>query len=407
MSNSSASVKILSYQNCIDTLSQKVYRRGINYSLDALKSASKDLNSPEKHLSPVVHVAGTNGKGSTIAFLRQILQNSGYTVGSFTSPHLYSYQERIAINNVSISEDEFSRYFTMIKKGSPLYDSLSEFEVLTLMSFLYFKDKKPDIILYETGLGGRLDTTNLVHPNLCIITQIDKDHENILGNTLEKIASDKAGIIKNKVPVISISSQKKEVIDIFKFYCDSNNAPLTITRPLETLPKDMFLKGSFQKTNAALALKAAHILKKSFPKITEKSCEQGLKQTTIKGRYNIHQLKTQTIVIDGAHNPAAIKNLIASLKTDFPKQKPCFIVGFSKDKNSQEMMTLLQGYSNTIYYCEFDKHLAKPHSTIEKEFKQTLPTVTLTNALPYHPLLVFTGSLYFIAQLKNVTDAFK
>lgn len=170
-----------------EKLSSLAHTSGIQYGLDRIRNAAATLNNPQSGLKNVIHIAGTNGKGSTAHFLAQMALQCGLTVGSYTSPHIYSYTERIQYDLNTISESEFERLFSKIE--STELPPLTEFELLTLMGFLYFQDTQPDVVILETGLGGRLDATNLCEPRACIITQVGIDHEDYLGKGISNIAT--------------------------------------------------------------------------------------------------------------------------------------------------------------------------------------------------------------------------
>ena len=245
------------YEDCIDELERRIFRRGIHYTLTNFQSNLGLLNNPQTLLKNVIHVAGTNGKGSTVAILSHALQKEGYSVGTFTSPHIDSYLERFTLNGCSISKPLFSKYFNQVIQISGFQ---TEFEILTAMSFLFFKDTTPDFIIVETGLGGRFDTTNVVSPILNIITKIGLDHQEILGQNLVEIAQEKAGIIKSQCPVISLSSQKIEVKLILEKEANLNSAQLKFVSPLQVIPQSSALQGDYQKENIALALDAFKFL---------------------------------------------------------------------------------------------------------------------------------------------------
>lgn len=218
----------------IDLLSQKVFRRGIKYDLTNMQKALSELRHPEKGLPNPIHVAGTNGKGSTVGMLSKSLMDNGARVGSFTSPHIRSYCERICINQTPISQDRFDQYFNQVM-AIDVYDELTEFEVLTLMALLVFKDSQPDYTCIEVGLGGRLDATNIISPILSIITKIGWDHADILGSTLSEIASEKAGIIKPNVPVLTPHTQNRTALKVIKTTATAQNAPLTLCNPITVM----------------------------------------------------------------------------------------------------------------------------------------------------------------------------
>lgn len=375
------------YQETIKILSQKVLRRGINYNLDTITAAAKSLGNPQSQLSPVIHIAGTNGKGSTLHYIAKALESQGKQVGTYTSPHIKTYTERIVINSTPISESDFTQYFTKVQEV-PQYKELSEFEVLTLMSFLYFKEKSPDIILYETGLGGKLDTTNLVEPQLCIITKIARDHEEILGKTLSKIATDKAGIIKKNTPIITLKNQAPSALAAIKASAKHQNAPFHTVSPLKIIPRHL---PEYQKENLSLAQKALEVISQESISIKDLTDLPGPKL-----RYQHLKFNNHPVILDGAHNPAAIKSLIKTLNTQYPNQKFTIILGLSKDKNAEEILNLLTSIAQDIYYCNFDPKLSLPNPNLQEISLYQIMQLAFPN--PTSPTII-TGSLYFTAKL--------
>ena len=187
---------------------------------------------------------------STTAFISHSLSHLGYQVGTYTSPHLFDYRERLQLNHTPISESDFTDYISQVIEVSS--DRLTEFEILTLASFLYFRDTSPDFVIYETGLGGRLYTTNVITPILTLITRIDYDHQDLLGPTLTDIATEKAGIIKPNCPVITISTQPTEALTVLEATSKAQAAPLKVAQPL-SLPSSFAMQGAFQEENIAIA----------------------------------------------------------------------------------------------------------------------------------------------------------
>ena len=372
--------------------------KGIHYSLDHLYPLLEKLGNPHLRLNKVVHVAGTNGKGSTVQFLNAVCQAHGLTVGIYTSPHLSCYTERLQFNGRSISESDFQHYFDHV--FSITEGACSEFECLTLMSFCYFADKQPDIVLFEAGLGGRLDTTNVVSPTLTLITSISFDHEAYLGTTLEQIANEKAGIIKAGVPLITTTTNPIEVQDVFKQKCQKQQSTCFFVSPLKQLPEQSVLVGKHQCINASLAIEAAKQLNIGYD---QHKALHGLQQARHWGRYLKLKRQNQTIIIDAAHNEQGMCQLIENLKQDFPNQQPTFLLGLNKNKAVDVMMTHVLSYTNQLYYCEFDDYYALSFQDVSALY----PAVNqyhLSDELPRSSLLVITGSIYFIGQFKAIFE---
>ena len=387
------------YQATIQSLQRTVYRRGINYDLTHVKSTLNILNDPQLDLPPIIHVAGTNGKGSTIAFLEGLLLENGYSVGKYTSPHIDSYRERIQINQEWISEDDFVTYFNQLESLDTrrIDDPLTEFEKLTLMMFLYFRNKQPDYILLETGLGGRLDATNVVAPIASIITSIGHDHGDILGSSLPQISVEKAGIIKPKIPVITCT-QTPDVMDVIQATARSHRSPLIIAPPLN-LPPQSSLQGSYQCINYGMAVETLNGL--NIPLNTPISGHK----ITCWGRFTViqnnHYQQVQTIVIDAAHNGPGIYALLDALKIQFPTQdyRPHILCGFLKRKDISESIYPLSSAAEQLYYCPFsdEAHRWETVSALVPIAQKWC----ITDSLPKASLLVITGSIYFLSQVKE------
>jgi dihydrofolate synthase/folylpolyglutamate synthase len=289
------------------------------------------VGNPQKNIKSI-HVAGTNGKGSVCNFLSNLYIHSDYKVGLFTSPHLIDFRERITVNQELIPKafviDFYHTYFEAFKAILPSF-----FEWNTVLAFKYFEDQKTTINIIETGLGGRLDSTNIINPELSIITTVGKDHQNILGNTLHEIAKEKAGIIKYSTPTL-LGPNIKETKDVFETVAAENNSKLYQAIEDETKTKNL---ADYQLNNWQTAYKATQILKEEFPVKVNK--EDISKYLTIKGRWQILS-KCPKVVADIGHNAqgmAAIKEQIG--KENF--EKLYILVGFSKDKNLEEILHYL------------------------------------------------------------------
>ena len=381
------------FQNTISTLSNLATKKGINYSLDKLTPILEKLGSPEKKLPTTIHIAGTNGKGSTTAFIRTVLKEYHLNVFTFTSPHLDCYTERLSTNDKPISKTSFISLFNAIKPF--MKHGLTEFETLTLMALLHCKYTNPDVCIFEVGLGGRLDATNVITPNCSIITTIDFDHEAILGNTLKKIANEKAGIIKQNIPVITTSTQKESVINQIKKKAIQYNAPLFITDPMSQTVNFPNMIGAHQKINASLAKKAIQLV---FPNITNNFLDKALKKTCHWGR--LHTIKTDqsTIIIDAAHNISGLKSLINTIHSEYDKQLATVIFGLHQSKNAPALCPIIETIASTLHYCEFDSTLAMSLPTVQSHCTKHLIRYKLGSQLPKASLIIITGSIYFIGQ---------
>ncbi len=304
------------------------------------------LGNPEKKLK-CIHVAGTNGKGSTSHLLASVYQEAGYKVGLYTSPHIKDYRERIKINGLEISE-EFVCDFVSKNKAFFENHSLSFFEMTVGLAFTYFEQSKTDINIIEVGLGGRLDATNVITPLLSVITNIGMDHVQFLGNTLEKIAFEKAGIIKAKIPVV-IGEYTKETKVVFENIAEKKEAPILFAsdRNHPEYPSD--LKGDYQKANKKTVLSALETLTEGFP-VTEECLKKGflnvIKNTVLLGRW--HQIGTNPKTIcDTAHNAHGLEVVMHQLKNE-PFEDLHIVLGVVNDKDLDSMLPLFP--KNANYY---------------------------------------------------------
>jgi dihydrofolate synthase/folylpolyglutamate synthase len=337
------------------------------YSLEKITAALELLGNPQGKLK-CIHVAGTNGKGSVCAMLAAILQEAGvnepgfppgneragYKIGLYTSPHIYDYTERIKINGVPIPQEEFEHRMAEFD-GS----DLTEFEALTALMFKYFADNKVDVVVLETGLGGRLDATNVIKTNLCaVITSISLDHTELLGTTIEEITREKEGIIKEGCPVV-----RKEETDKREEY----ESPL---------------KGKHQEENLALVLA---VLEKVFPHITPETIREGLKKTHHPARF---QIINENLIVDACHNPGGAAALRASLDLYFPDRPRRFVFGCLKNKDYDAIAEVLFRPEDDIYYYEFSRQFdgGKKFEALDK--------------LPQDDALVIVcGSIYMIKDI--------
>ncbi|WP_110111508.1 folylpolyglutamate synthase/dihydrofolate synthase family protein [Bacillus sp. CGMCC 1.16541] len=412
------------------------FKFGMKLGLERMEWMLKQLGNPH-HTIRAVHVAGTNGKGSTVSYLRNILQQANYEVGTFTSPYIETFNERISVNGVPISNDEM---VALVNDILPVvnaveeteYGAPTEFEVITLMSFLYFGQKKQlDYVIYEVGLGGRFDSTNVIQPILTVITNIGFDHMNILGDTVEQIASEKAGIVKEEIPLITAVEQDgaKAVIEQIAL---EHQAPLyrlgeelhidayetlvdgeqfTLQTPFQDAPKlELSMLGYHQVKNASLATTAALYLRKQGAQIEDEHIYRGLRQTKWQGRFE--QVRTDPLtIIDGAHNPEGVESLLSTLRLHYEDRNIHFIFSCLKDKESKEMIASLESMATSITFTSFDFERAATGKALydvsnhEKkayieDWAKAIGTVT-DGLNDEKDMLVITGSLYFISQIRS------
>lgn len=318
------------------------HRFGNLTGYDVSKRMLEQLGNPQSGI-PFVHIAGTNGKGSTTAFLCSILKQTGKKVGMFTSPHLIDFEERIRINGVYISKEEVTRLGTLLLEMN-FAVSPTMFDYCLVMAVLYFKEQQCDIMVIETGIGGKYDSTNALGvPEAAVLTKIGFDHTAILGDTLEKIAGEKAGIIKKGSYVVSQFQQPEAERVIFQTFQETGQTMeryQLITKEdisyAKTIPKKM--RGLFQQENAATAIRTARIiLKKWNMENAEEMIQKGIQETFWKGRMEIVN-EQPFFLIDGAHNSHGVRALAESLKELYPDEKFHFIMGVMADKDYEEMI---------------------------------------------------------------------
>ena len=310
------------------------------------------LNNPQ-HKFKSIHVAGTNGKGSSSHMLASVLQESGYRVGLYTSPHLKDFRERIKINGVEVSKQfviSFIRRNKVFFKSNPL----SFFEMIVGMAYDYFAKQKVDIAIIEVGLGGRLDSTNIIIPEVSLITNIGYDHTQFLGETLPLIASEKAGIIKSNVPVV-ISETQNETKPVFEKVANKNNSKIYFADQIIKAKYSTDLLGDYQKINIKGVLKTIKILQQKKYKISDLNIKNGLlnvvKNTGLKGRWQILHTKPK-IICDTAHNKEGLSITMTQLqKEQFNNLHIVF--GVVNDKDLSQIFSLLPKKA-TFYFCKPD-----------------------------------------------------
>lgn len=325
-----------------------------NYKIDLSKIQllSEYLGEPHEQFKSI-HVAGTNGKGSTSHMLASVLQEAGYTVGLYTSPHLKDFRERMRRNGEVVSK-QFVMGF--IKKHKAFFEAhqLSFFEMTVGMAFAYFAQKKVDIAIIEVGLGGRLDATNIITPVLSVITNIGLDHTQFLGTTLEQIATEKAGIIKEGVPVV-IGEYQKETEPVFSTLSRKRNAPLHKAYDFDLMPMQSDLKGKYQKKNMRTVQVAISVLQKQGFAVGIQHIAKGLKavvqNTGLLGRWQVLQEKPK-IVCDTGHNADGLKYVMQQLSQE-KYRKLHIVLGVVSDKDLEAILPLFPTYA-TYYFCKPD-----------------------------------------------------
>ncbi|MGB1451290.1 MAG: bifunctional folylpolyglutamate synthase/dihydrofolate synthase [Marinirhabdus sp.] len=307
------------------------------------------LGNPERGFKSV-HVAGTNGKGSTSSMLASVLQGAGYKVGLYTSPHLVDFRERIKINGELIAKREVIHF---VEKNRAFFEAnaLSFFEMTVGLAFQYFRSQKVDIAIVEVGMGGRLDSTNVLLPELCVITNIGRDHTQFLGGTLAGIAAEKAGVIKKETPVV-IGEAKPETEPVFTKFAEKNNAEIIFaeTKAFKSYVSD--LKGNYQQKNIKTAVAVLQQLKKMGWAISGAHIEKGLlnvvKNTGLKGRWQILK-HSPKVICDTAHNTDGLQLTMQQLATE-KYDRLHMVLGFVKGKNLSEILPLFPKKA-AYYFC--------------------------------------------------------
>ena len=329
----------LAYLNSLVNFERGKEPKSADFALDNIKQAYELLGISKGGYPPVIHIAGTKGKGSTAHFTAAILTAAGFKTGLFTSPHLLDVRERIVIGNEMISKTDFTNI--LLNDLRPLAPSvrLSYFEALNLCALIYFKRENVDYVVLETGIGGRLDSTNIMSPLICAITNIALDHTEVLGNTIEEIAAEKGGIIKPRVKIVTPMSQNAAALKVIADKAESLDAALILAPIYEG---NMAMFGDFQRVNSGIAAKICEEIGVEREKI-----EQGIAFMTLPGRGEIvadrftSDGKSSGIVIfDGAHNPYALAALLKSIETEYPGKKINILLGILEDKNWREMVEM-------------------------------------------------------------------
>ena len=382
------------------------------------------LGNPQEKLK-FVHVAGTNGKGSTVRMIAGALTKAGYRTGEFTSPYIYVYNDRIRIDGVNISDNELTEIVTMMK---PIIDGLdtecSQFEITTAIAFLYFAAKKCDVVVLEAGLGGLLDCTNIISESCAsVITSISLDHTAILGGTVEEIARQKAGIIKKGCPVILATAQKREAYDVVYERAMELSSPF-VTPNRDRLKieqcdytgnrftyKDMLyvtsMVGRHQIDNALTAVEALELLKKNgFDKLTYVHVYEGIKSAQVPSRCQIVRRDKPLMIIDGAHNPDGMRALSEFVR-DVPKSPKILVCGMMEDKDWQTAVGFISPYIDKAVCVEGFAPKTVSAEKLAAEFESG--TVSdLDNAVSKAAelagekgMVIVAGSLYLAAAIRK------
>ena len=400
------------------------------FGLESITRLLQLVDDPHKRLQ-TIHVGGTNGKGSVCAFISSVLQKGGYKVGLYTSPHLVSFTERIQINGKEIAWDEVARLTELLRsrgeeEGVP--QQFSFFDFTTALAFYYLALQQVDVAVIEVGLGGRLDSTNVLLPLITVITNVTREHADILGNTVQEIAREKAGIVKPGVPVISGVTQP-EVIPIIEEECGKKGAPLRLVsrdfsaERIEPKTMDFHgqrcqwqkvrvkLSGSHQLYNAALALSALEVLREQGWNVTEKSIYAGLAEANCPGRLELMQ-DAPGVLLYGAHNPAAARALRRALQEEFEYRRLFMLVGILEDKDAQTMLAELAPMADSLVAVKPDTSRAMAPNRIAEIARRYCEEIQIIEdvakaleqvlkSAQKDDLILATGSLYTVGEARK------
>ncbi len=341
---------------------QKEGKKAFKKDLTNIIALSEYLDNPH-HKFKSIHIAGTNGKGSTSHMIASVLQEEGYNVGLYTSPHLKDFRERIKLNGTPISEKEVIKFIAE-NKGFLEEHHLSFFEMTVGLAFHFFAEKKVDFAIVEVGLGGRLDSTNIIRPEVSVITNIGYDHTQFLGKTLSKISAEKAGIIKPEIPIV-IGEYHQKTIPVFRKMAKKRNAPLFLAEREVKKAYKTDLKGSYQEKNVKTAVKAIQVLQEKY-KISSENIEQGLlkvvENTGLLGRWQILR-EHPKVVCDTAHNREGLSYTMKQI-LDETQGNLHIVLGFVNDKNLDTILSFFPRGA-TYYFCKpnvprgLDKNILK------------------------------------------------
>ncbi len=409
----------------------------MNQGLDRIKALLRGLGNPEEKLD-FLHIGGTNGKGSTAAFAASVLEAAGYRVGLYTSPYLVQFTNRMAINGLDIPRQRLVELVGRVKPlteeiaSEPALGQPTEFEVVTALALTYFAQEAPDIVVLEVGLGGRLDATNAVLPKVTVITTVSLEHTHVLGDTPEAIAREKAGIIKEGVPVVT--GTKGSVLDVVEETAAIQKAPLYrlgedfsakgisngllgqhlhysgISRHYDNLK--ISLLGNYQLENAAVALAALELLSEKGYNLPEESIRRGLEVTRWPGRMEVIG-SSPLVVIDGAHNIEAFKALRASMSSLFAHRKLVLLLGLLDDKVAEEILAEILPLADEIIFTRPNSpRAADPGALKDTAGKVTSKSVFVREEISEavrlafslagaQDLILIAGSLYLISEVRH------
>lgn len=423
----------MNYKEAMDYI-RNTAKFGSKYGLQRTKKILEYLGNPEEKLK-CIHIAGTNGKGSTTAMISSILKSAGYKVGMYTSPYLEEFEERIQINGVNIPKERLCQVVSRVSEAvdrviAEGYDHPTEFEIITCAMYLYFFDEKVDFAVVEVGLGGRLDSTNVIVPLVSVITSISYDHMNILGNTLQEIALEKAGIIKGSVPVV-VYPQLPEVEEVLRKVCSERNSQMLavdefsgeflgtegkyqniVIRTQNDIYKiKLALLGKIQIQNCAVVLNTIEVLKSMGFSVEKEAIYDGLRCVEWKGRMEIVK-DNPLVLIDGAHNIDGISKLAESINTYFKYSKLYLVIGILADKQVDDMLKVIVPMAEAVIAVTPHSDRAEAAFDLRDRIKQFNSNCEAIEDYEkaYHralgfckdgDMVVICGSLYMIGDMRK------
>jgi dihydrofolate synthase / folylpolyglutamate synthase len=420
--------KSMSYEQAVEYL-YSLQKYGIKFGLSKTSNLLKAFGNPHRG-QRYVHIAGTNGKGSVAAMVESILRTSGLKVGFYSSPHLVRFTERFRINGQEISSETAARLVQELKEVMDPAHPPTFFEVTTAMGLVYFAREKVDFAVIEVGMGGRLDATNVIRPDVSVITNISLDHQAFLGSSLAEIAREKAGIIKRGIDLVTAATQSP-VLDVFRKTCEDKAAPFWrvgkdtryratgnkvsyhgFKRRLKNL--ELGLAGSYQHRNAALALSVIELLEGRGLKVSEEHIREGMKRAHWPGRLQVVS-RDPLMILDGAHNPGAIRCLTDSIRGGFRYRRLILVLGVMADKDVRGILRGIVPMADYVFFTRPEYYRAAAPETLMRESsllgKPGEVQPSLAKALRQaremanrEDLILVTGSLFTVGETMAILD---
>jgi dihydrofolate synthase/folylpolyglutamate synthase len=380
---------------------------GFQPGLESTRRLAASVGNPHERLR-FIHVAGTNGKGSTCAFLESVYRAAGFRTGLYTSPHLVRFGERIQVNRQILPDETLARLVAELRQRMPPDLQPTFFEFTTVLALMAFAEQQVDLVIWETGLGGRLDATNIVTPLASIITSIGLDHMQVLGNTVGEIATEKAGIIKQGIPVLT-SVDRVDALEVIRYRARELDSHCVVvdSNAVGRMTLPVSLLGPHQRVNATLAAVTVRLLRPILP-VSDDRLAHGLAHTVWAGRMQVLQRGGQTWLLDGAHNADGVAAFRQALTSQFPGRHPVMVLGMLRDKAWREMASHLAPAASRLVVAP----VSSPRTVPPEELRQALQEAhcgravricagveEALRAVSQEPFVAATGSLYFIGEV--------